>query len=84
MRPFILILLALAACAPNTPPTIAAQTDQNLVLFRQGQHTLQEAFTFADTYCREKGRASLYRRTERVDQYSVMDHFECRSGPEAI
>lgn len=74
-------ILLLAACTPHTPPTIAAQTDQNLVLFRQGRHTLQESFTYAETFCRARGRVSVHQRTERVDPDSVLDHFECRSRP---
>ena len=77
MRPAILILLALAACAPQTPPTISASSEQNLVLFRQGRHTLQESFTYAETYCRARGQPSRYVRTDRVDPHSVLDYFEC-------
>ena len=77
MRPLIL-LLALAACAPHTPPTITAANEQNLVLFRQGRHTLQESFTYADTYCRARGQPSRYVKTDRVDEHSVLDYFECR------
>jgi hypothetical protein len=79
MRPLIL-LLVLAGCAPHTPPTIAAQSDQNVVLFRQGRHTLQESFTAAEQYCRARSRASVFVRTERVDPHSVLDYFECRAA----
>lgn len=77
MRPLILLVL-LAACAPQTPPTIVAASEQSLVLFRQGQHTLQEAFTAADLYCRDRGQPSRYVKTDRVDPHSVLDYFECR------
>lgn len=77
MRPMIL-LLALAACAtPHTPPTITASSEQNLVLFRQGRHVLQESFTYAETYCRARGQPSRYVKTDRVDEHSVLDYFEC-------
>lgn len=79
MMRFALLIVAalLPACARTIPPTIAAASQNNLVTYREGQATLQQAFVFAENYCRALGKGSHFRQTQRVNDFAVLDFFDC-------
>jgi hypothetical protein len=77
MRPFVLILLALAACAPE--PGYVAQSRANIVLQREANHSLQQSFAVAERHCRQYGREAQYRGSEPINRWEAIDTFDCRA-----
>lgn len=78
MRPFILILLALAACAPE--PGYLAQSSANIVLRRDANHSLQQSFDVAGRHCRQFGRQAHFVGTDPINRWEAIDTFDCRAA----